>query len=231
MTATVLYTGTRLPEAPASLRLLHVPMLAIEPRPVDESAIRSFAQPGTHLVFYSSNAVDSVASTTRLLHETPSAARIWAVGEKTAEALRTLGVGAVETPSDERFEGLVRELPPGRHISFELEAGERSLADARPDDEVLTVVCYASTGRVDDTHPIWRDAPPEWIVFTSPRGFDTFLAHEVARQWLSRARTAAIGPTTAAAMTARGFEPSFVADEPDAEHLLQRLASIDESDA
>lgn len=230
MSLSVVYTGTRQPEPPPGVRVLHLPMLAIEPREVDESAVRSYAQPGTNLVFYSSNGVDSVARQTRLLDEAPSGVRFWAVGSKTAEALQILGHGNVSVPADEAFDGLVEELPAGRHVSFELEGGIRSLADARPNDSVLTVVCYASVPQVDDERPIWRQSAPDWIVFTSPRGFDSFLAHTAADAWLRASRTAAIGPTTAESMTARGHQPTFVPDEPDGEKLLQSLASIDESD-
>ncbi len=220
----ILYTGTRPPKGFGG-EVEHLPMLAIEFHPIDESGVRDFAERPCHFVFYSRNGVRSVADQTRLLNELPPAASVWAVGSRTSEELAAHGVRA-ESPSDQRFAGLIEELPGGRLISFEIADGDRSLAEERPNDEVLTVVAYASKA-ASIPSDFWDRPPLPWVVFTSPRGFASFASHDGAARWFEVSRLAAIGPTTAEAMEAAGHPPDHIAAKPDADELIESLLSID----
>ena len=240
----IVYTGTRPPSfASQGVAIHHLPML--EPRciPFDVEALRAIIRdrPAT-LVFYSQSGARCVIDS-GLMEGLPAiSVRCWAVGEATGRLLHDrLGL-EVFVPEEQCFEALVPALCPtvpddGVVLSFEIDDGERSLHDActgRPFEVVSTPVYGTSFREHRGLRAELEALGQAWVVFSSPRGFEGFLrnlgedavaelraARETAKP--DRLRFAAIGPTTTAALAARGFEPDLVPPEPSVDAMLQQI--------
>lgn len=65
---------------------------------------------------------------------------------------------------------------------------------------------------------------PDWAVFFSPRGV-RIVAEQTALDWDGVAK-AAIGPTTAEALTEIGWEPDAIAESPTPESLLRAIRTV-----
>ncbi|MGI9174275.1 MAG: uroporphyrinogen-III synthase [Rhodothermales bacterium] len=152
---------------------------------------------------------------------------VFAVGPRTSEVLRQLGLqpqgeqaGNAEALADvleqtaTKLDGMLlflcgdrrREILPERlrraDVAFEECTVYRTLAQAElalPDEE------------------------PDWIVFFSPSGVEAVQRTSEMKTW--KARIAAIGPTTAAALRQAGRAVDVTAQEPSPEALVQALAA------
>lgn len=238
MPPTILYTGTRAPSPPPGAHLIHVPMLRVELAALTETPLRGWLQASPcALVCYSRNAVRALARS-GLLAEGGARARhqLWCVGEKTAAlASRELPGLLIHTPPShaQRFEGLaeaMRRAPalPGHVVALELEGKPRPLAGALVgrDLRVDAVVAYAThtADEIDWDQALGAAHEVDWIVVTSPRGARALARLRVGRARMTRARIAAIGPTTAAACHELGIPPALVPLEPNVSALLATLA-------
>ncbi len=226
---TVVYTGTRAPTfEDARLRVAHMPMLEAAPVDFDHKKVQLLVKQPCTLVFYSQNSVHVVAQSGVLDDIDLSKHSVWAVGEKTAAAIETRFEVTAKTPDDERFEGLVetfeRHSPALPAVAFGLKDSPRSLASA-----------LAETSDIYDI-PVYRTCPrlfpglaqkiaeldADWIAFTSPRGVGTFVSQADGVDF-NALGLAAIGPTTAGALTERGLEPSLVMETPDKNEMMAAI--------
>ncbi|MCB0428524.1 MAG: hydroxymethylbilane synthase [Flavobacteriales bacterium] len=154
--------------------------------------------PSDWLFFSSKNAVKYFLGTVG----NPHAAKIAAVGEATASAIRQLGmeVDFVGDHSDttvvaEAFRniaGKANVLFPGSDISV------RTVQKCFPDDQVTDLVVYRTLDRNDVSVPEF-DA----VIFTSPSNVNMFFRH--AQLNPQRHRVVVMGITTGKALEASGF--------------------------
>src|SRR5919106_3493389 len=156
--------------------------------------------------------------------------RVAAVGPKTAQAAREYGLrielqAAVATGAG-LAEALKDRYQPEDEILLPIaEGGRTELFDAlsTAGARVTRVVAYRSVRAEVDAAVLesLAGAPPDVVLFGSPRSAEAFLerAGERGREVLAQARRVAIGPTTAAALEGMGFPPTAVARQPTAEGL------------
>jgi len=215
----------RLEELEAALRrrgdeVVRIPLIEVRPR--TDAATRAEARRLVALpwlLFPSRSAVEAWTALGLPLPESPHGPQLGAVGAATASALKRIG-GRVDVIGDPpTAEGLARTflarrdargpvgLPRGDRARPTL---ERALRDAGLTTRALTL--YETTRRP------WRsDAPPDAVVVASPSAVEG-LPDDVDEA----AALVAIGPTTAAALRARGLRP-WIAERPDASAILARL--------
>ena len=229
----VLYTGLRAPEdVPAGIDLRHRPMLEIEWTDATPADLGELLTPNTTLLVYSRTAVERL-DREGWLARLPGLAdrRWWSVGHKTADALkRRLGIDA-RVPSEQSFEGLLAELSRRRPragsyrlVSLSLEGTTRDPGPALSEDGTwhdlpLYRTVPATYPNLDGELSHWK---PDWILFTSPKGIDAFMANADVSN--VDARIAAIGPTSAAHLESYGLAADFVPDEPGRDALLRGLS-------
>ena len=229
----VLYTGLRAPEEVSDgIDLRHRPMLEIEWTDVTPADLGELLTPQTTLLVYSRTAVDRLDREDWLARLSGLAERPWwSVGHKTAEALkRRLGIDA-RVPSEQNFEGLLAELSRRRPragtyrlVSLSLEGTTRDPGPALSEDGTwhdlpLYRTVPATYPSLDEELSDWS---PDWILFTSPKGIDGFMANVDFSD--VDARIAAIGPTTAEHLESYGLAADFVPDEPGRDALLRGLS-------
>jgi len=171
------------------------------------------------LLFPSRSAVEAWAALGLPLPASPHGPKLGAVGAGTASALKRIG-GRVEViGAPPTAEGLARTflargdaegpvgLPRGDRARATL---ERALRDAGLATRALTL--YETERRP------WRsDGPPDAVVVASPSA-----AEGLPDDLDETAALVAIGPTTAAALRARGLRP-WTAARPDADAILARI--------
>jgi uroporphyrinogen-III synthase len=177
-----------------------------------------------------------IADVAQRLGATLAGPRWAAVGEATARVLREAGVAKVLVPSRRDAEGLLaavlvagagagRVFVPRAEGGREVVAAGLRAAGATVDD----VVAYRTvTHRCDDgaIEALLSGPRLDAALFMSPSAFDglvEILGTARVEALLEGVATIAIGPTTAAAMRAQGFEPALVPSEPSVKAALDAL--------
>ncbi|MFB6264528.1 MAG: uroporphyrinogen-III synthase [Bradymonadaceae bacterium] len=224
----VLYTGTRPPEVDRSdVTVDHVPMLEAKPLDIRPDQVTALLDGPVAVVIYSRNAVaalDELGLGSELADR--DEIEWWAVGPKTADAVEEVVGTRPEIPERHDFEGIKAELArtdlPERVVALSLAGNRRDLSS------VLRSRGVAFTDRpVYETRPVdhpdlaarLREAPPDWVFLTSPRGVAIFMA-QAGGTVPERTRLAAIGPSTAQALSGRGVQVDAVPDDPSVEGMF-----------
>lgn len=239
---TVIYTGTRPPEAtPPTLDVHHWPLLEIRSLEVEREELLPWVrQAATGIIVYSKNAVRAVDAWPWRDAFLAATDRWWAVGAKTAAFAGDRLDVECRVPETETFEGLLDALRPAslppQLLSLSVAGRTRDVTRA------LTTEAPQSDG-----HPDWRDIPvyesvparwdaarrrasktdADWIALTSARGVRTlFERNQIDPAALTDVRWAAIGPSTAAALEQRiDREVDVVPDQPGRHTLLDAIAT------
>lgn len=207
--------------------VLALPLLELEPpsdpRPLQAAAelLRRFGW----VAFASERAVTALVEAARTAGtmDVLRTRKLAAVGPGTAAALTAHGLEPTLIATVSTGEGLAEALGP------RLQAGETVLLPAaeqgrRALEEGLTaagatverVAAYRS-GPAGATPEGWAEVvahPPRCVLFGSPRTVDAFLSLPGADAMARTVRAVAVGPTTAAALRARGWEPAAVSTAP-----------------
>lgn len=145
--------------------------------------------------------------------------------------------------------GEVAQLPPAISASLQPLAGRRVLV-TRPAGQGETIIdLIAGQGGMGIHVPVMRIESPsswqnldaairavdtfDWIIFSSVNGVQSFLRRlgtlGLDGRWLGTARLAAVGPATAAALSAGGYVCDLVADSFRAEGILEKMVSLPSS--
>lgn len=181
------------------------------------------------VAFTSANAVDFFFLRCRkILAGKPVSPRILAaVGRSTAKAVAAHGWACTVVPEDARSEGLARILRVPRGSRVLIPRAERGL-DTLPRSlrkagaRVTVAAAYRTVPDPDGARQLRRALAlgADAVTFASPSA--AVLA--VPDLKLSLAAAVAIGPTTAAALRAKGVVPAAVAARPDPESLARAVA-------
>ncbi len=150
---------------------------------------------------------------------------VYTVGPRTADDLRRIGFEPVGEET-----GIGRELAPFIRDHYLADLPLLFLSGNRRRPELPAaldgygiafdeVTIYRTILR-DFTRP---EADPEWIVFFSPSGVDSFLRQETIP---TGANLMAIGPTTAAALRDVGLDVTSVAEAPTPEAVEEAMAAL-----
>lgn len=153
---------------------------------------------------------------------------VYAVGPKTAEALRSLGL----TPQGEET---------GRAAALASVIAKKNrpylfLSGNRRRDTLPTALQEVGTAYeelvVYETHPRAKIEVPEahpgdWLVFFSPSGIEAVAERSTGS--VSGYRLAAIGPTTGTALREHGWPPDAVAAAPAPESLIAAIQRAKEN--
>jgi uroporphyrinogen-III synthase len=157
--------------------------------------------------------------------------KLAAVGTATAFALESHGL-IVSAQADKPtglglFEAVRADLQAGDEVLLPAaQDGRRELEESLLDAgaHVTRVAAYQSVSQPipGDVLEGLRANPPQAALFASPRTLDAFFtaAPDDAARILETAHVVAIGPTTAAALQARGVSVAAVAENPSAEGLV-----------
>jgi uroporphyrinogen-III synthase len=160
--------------------------------------------------------------------------KVAAVGPKTAQAAKELGLSVdyeAEVNTGRALgERLKAELDSGDTVLLPAaQEGRRELQDALDEAgiEVTRVAAYKSTGAALDSEVVdaLRREPPQAIVFGSPRTVESFLETlgEDATRMLAQAKVVTLGPTTAEAVQAKGFQVAQVAARPTSDEVVDAV--------
>lgn len=203
------------------------------------------------VAFASAAAVEALAEAARVAGTTPALKRlkVAVVGAGTARAAQAAGLAVHFTPEGTTGAALGRELAlrllPGDEVLLpaaeegrpELEAALAEAATARfttpsprPGEEgaqgrvpgVTRVAAYRST-QLPVVESVWaelRSRPPAAVLFASPRTAEAFF-NGGGQPVMAQAHLVAIGPTTAAALTALGFPKAHLAERPSAAGMVE----------
>lgn len=196
---------------------------------VGEEALReALARPAAYsgLIVTSPRAVEALGEALAWL---PGQVAAWharaayAVGPRTAAALEALGFRpeGAESGTGDRLAAWIEAHPPEGPLLFLTGARRNDVLPTRLREAQIPfeeLVVYAA-----HPHPPEPSAAPapDWLVFFSPAGLDALLDAE-DDAWL-QARRAAIGPTTAAALSEAGLPPEAEAAAPTPEALVAAL--------
>lgn len=224
-------------------RALLFPTIEVAP-PEEESpleeALRGIYDYGLVVVSSKSavSAIQRVASRLEIRLDPERLPPFAAVGEKTALALKDLGVRKVYVPERQDALGLAEMLRSlevrGPVLVLRAEKGREVVArELRARGiEVHEVVAYRTLPRripTDEVERLLGGERPEVALFMSPSAFNAFvgaLGLEVARPYLSSVILCALGETTAQAMKDLGFEPTLVPPTPDLSVLFDLLSPL-----
>lgn len=227
----VVYTGTRLPQPiPITLDVRHLPMLTATALDVDPAAIADALKASHEVAFFSPRAVQALALQDLKHHFNNTRLRLWAVGAKTSEAIRAAFDREAVLPTQHNFERMAAEmavLARGRITAFTLEDGPRDLSQRLPHCDVHQFEVYRTYPiTYPDLGSTLRRFRPHWLAFTSPRGVDA-LADQLdptaaSFDWKA-CRSAAIGPTTAAALHEHDVAPDIELQTPGSRRLLRAI--------
>jgi len=207
--------------------VLAIPLLELEPpsdpRPLQAAAelLRRFGW----VAFASERGVTALVEAARTAGtlDLLRSRKLAAVGPGTAASLTAHGLEPTLVASVSTGEGLaealVPRLAPGEVVLLPAaEDGLRGLEDGLKAAGVAVerVAAYRSrpAGAVPEG---WAEVvahPPRCVLFGSPRTVEAFLAFPGAEALVPRVRAIAVGPTTAAALRARGWEPAAIASAP-----------------
>ena len=207
--------------------VLAVPLLELEPptdpRPLQAAAelLRRFGW----VAFASERGVTALVEAARTAGtlEILGTRKLAAVGPGTAAALGAHGLEATLVASVSTGEGLaealVPRLAPGEVVLLPAaEDGRRELEEGLAAAGVAVERVAAYRSRPVGSEPEgWAEVvahPPRCVLFGSPRTVEAFLALPGAEALLPSIRAVAVGPTTAAALRARGWEPAAIASAP-----------------
>lgn len=211
-----------------------LPLLELEPptdpRPLQAAAelLRRFQW----VAFASERAVAALVEAARTAGtlEVLRSRRLAAIGPGTAAALSAHGLEAELVATVATAEGLAEALLPRLEPSDAVllpaaEDGRRALEEAlsAAGIAVQRVAAYRSSSH-PPTPDGWAEVcarPPRCVLFGSPRTVDAFLALPGAAALTHALQAVAIGPTTAAALQARGWPPAAVAPTPTPEAWLE----------
>ncbi len=165
--------------------------------------------------------------------------RIAAIGDTTAHVLRTRGIRADLVPDEKTSAGLAKamlaadpDLPGSKVLFPRAEGGREELPDTlrAAGVEVTVVPLYrtvpVSPERLAPLVTRLRAGDLDVLTFFAPSQVNALAEAlgEDAPAVLARARAvAAIGPTTAAALRARGIRVDIVAAEPSAKALVESI--------
>lgn len=186
------------------------------------------------VVFASPSAVEALVEACRAAGTLPRLmeTKIGVVGPGTSRTVRSYGLAVTLESELKTGEGLLDALialvAPGVEILLPAaQEGRTELADGLLEHgaQVTRVAAYKSTPRVPDAGLLaaLKAEPPGVVLLASPRTADALLEvlGEDAAAVLQRTRLIAVGPTTARALTERGWAPQAVADEPTAAALVE----------
>lgn len=170
----------------------------------------------------------------------PASLRVAAVGEATAAALEDVGWAVDLVPGEQTGEALVAALQEagvgvGTRVLFPASAIARDVVPAGLEAlgaQVLRVVAYRTEPAPLDVavcRAELESGAVTVITFTSPstvQNLQEALGPEVFGLAVRRTRAVAIGPTTAEAARAAGFEAVLVADPHSLDGLADRVAEL-----
>ena len=207
--------------------VLAVPLLELEP-PSDPRPLRAAAELLRRfdwVAFASERAVTALveASRTAGTLEVLRTRKLAAVGPGTAAALTAHGLEATLVASVSTGEGLAEamlpRLQPGEGVLLPAaEEGRRALETGLVAAGVAVERVAAYRARPAGAAPEgWAEVvahPPRCVLFGSPRTVQAFLSLPGAEALVPRVRAVAVGPTTAAALRSRGWEPAAIASAP-----------------
>lgn len=193
-----------------------------------EQLQRVLAHPEAYggLILTSPRAVEAVRRLGQLL-EAWRTHPVYAVGPRTAEAARALGLrpcGQESGTGINLAHFILTQPRPKRPLLF--------LCGARRSEELPMLLRQEGIPLeecvVYDTRPIIPNVPtaaplPDWVVLFSPSAWES--ARQLSLDW-SRVRIAAIGPTTAQALRQQQVRVDAVAAKPTPEGLLQALSAV-----
>ncbi len=156
-------------------------------------------------------------------------ARVAAVGETTAEALRQAGIPVAFVPLEQRAEALAAALPGvegARVLVVRGDQGQKVLArrlrarGATVDEVVAYRTVTADPAVIAQALPAGID----WVLFASGSAVGSLSAlPPVPLRRLREAKIACIGPETAAAARAAGFRVTVIAPKPGAAALVTAI--------
>ncbi|MBA2661392.1 MAG: uroporphyrinogen-III synthase [Bradymonadaceae bacterium] len=230
----IVYTGIRAPDTCSpEVALTHVALLDAQPIAFDRARIAELLTGPAAVVFYSQNAARFVIESGVLDGLELGDKRFWAVGQQTASLLAgKLGVD-VCVPDKQTFEGLkeafeLAALPPNI-VAFSLRGSWRDLSALcqRRAIALTDIPVYeTSASGSNDLLTILEQASPEWIVFTSPRGVQSFAerVEHIAATW----RFAAIGPSTARALAEVGILADHIMDVPNRNRIIDEIVALEQ---
>jgi uroporphyrinogen III methyltransferase/synthase len=185
------------------------------------------------VVFTSRNGVDACFA---LLAEENAdarrfgAARVAAIGPKTADRLRSFGIRPDFIPEsyvgEDAAAGLLEHTRPGDRVLLfgAQEMRDTIAAQLRPAGRVVDVVAAYATALVHDPAIAAAAAAADVWTFTSASTVRGLVANVPDASDLARTKTiACIGPITAAAAREAGFAPAVVAEEYTVDGLIEAL--------
>ncbi len=160
----------------------------------------------------------------------PASLGVACVGEPTARAAREAGCRVLEVGPG-TGEALARQLldaaePPRRVLFLRGREIRRAGVEVlvRAGVEVEEVVVYEARPRASFAAEVAAAPLPRAVVVGSPRAANALL--RTGREGLADLPAAAVGPATAEALGALGFEAVRAADRPDPAALASALASL-----
>jgi len=207
--------------------VLAVPLLELEP-PTDPRPLRAAAEllrRFAWVAFASERGVTALLEAARTAGtlDVLRSRKLAAVGPGTAAALRSHGLEPAVVAEVSTGEGLaaamLKMLQPGEAVLLPAaEQGRRALEEALAGAgaTVERVAAYRSSPAGAEPEG-WAEVvarPPRCVLFGSPRTVEAFLALPGAGALVPAVRAVAVGPTTAAALRARGWEPAAMATAP-----------------
>jgi uroporphyrinogen-III synthase len=204
-----------------------LPLLELEPptdpRPLQAAAelLRRFAW----VAFASERAVSALVEAARTAGtlDVLRTRKLAAVGPGTAAALAAHGLEATLVATVSTGEGLAEALlpriQPGESVLLPAaEQGRRRLEEGLTGAGVPVERVAAYRAIPPGSAPVgWAEVvahPPRCVLFGSPRTVEAFLSLPGAEALAPRVRAVAVGPTTAAALRARGWEPAAISSSP-----------------
>src|SRR5215469_5696484 len=207
--------------------VLAIPLLELEP-PTDPRPLQAAAELlGRHawVAFASERGVTALVEAARTAGtlDVLRTRKLAAVGPGTAASLAAHGLDPTLVASVSTGEGLaealVPRLAPGEVVLLPAaEDGRRELEDGLRAAGVAVERVAAYRSRPVGSEPEgWAEVvahPPRCVLFGSPRTVEAFLALPGAEPLVPRIRAVAVGPTTAAALRSRGWEPAAVSASP-----------------
>lgn len=243
----ILYTGINPPDvlephnASKNIALAHVPMLESRPIEFDRTHVRELLQKPTAIVFYSQIAVRYMIDQGVFDGIDLNDKVFWAVGQVTAQLLEQELKVCVHVPPEENFEGLkiafeTAALPPallalslqGVHRDFSEICARRGIAF-----EDISVYETSAIG-TEQLAKTLQNSRFDWIVFTSPRGVETFFEHLKSLHNMFENVTfskqswnmAAIGPSTKKAIEQAGYTAHLTVDAPDRNRIINAILDL-----
>ncbi len=203
-----------------------LPLLELEP-PTDPRPLQAAAEllgRFAWVAFVSERAVSALVDATRTggTLEVLRTRQLAAVGPATASALKAQGLEpaliARESTGAGLGQALLPRLQPGESVLLPAaEEGNRALEQALRDAGVEVVRVAAYRSRSSSSPEGWAEVcarPPQCVLFGSPRTVEAFLELPGARALLPVLRAVAVGPTTAASLSERGWPAAAVARQP-----------------